>query len=231
MRMLRAVREWLTFDRLSPRDRRALRIGLMLAVPVLAWTLVVRPYRSSLSDLRAQVEAERGLLAREEALLVSADVLPVRAGEAAAHVERVERRLVSGANVALVEGMVIDHLESLAQASRVLLQEIRGMQPARSDAESEVVRPIRLAVTAESDLDGVTRLLHSIEESPMLLHVEELSVEPQLSRPESTGRGRNAQPAAPARPTGVMQVSMIVVAYAPPDIPDDAVVGETEMMP
>jgi hypothetical protein len=105
------------------------------------------------------------------------------------------------------------------------------MQPARSDAESEVVRPIRLAITAESDLDGVTRLLHSIEESPMLLHVEELSVEPQLSRPESTGRGRNAQPAAPARPTGVMQVSMIVVAYAPPDIPDDAVVGETEMMP
>jgi hypothetical protein len=162
--------------------------------------------------------------------MASADVLPVRAGEAAAHAERVERRLVSGANVALAEGRVIDHLEGLAQASRVLLQEIRGLQPDRRAAESEVVRPIRLAVQAESDLDGVVRLLHSIEESTVLLRIEELSVEPQMSRAESSGRGRNSEPPAAARPTGVMQVSMIVVAYAPPDVPEEAVPGEPEMM-
>lgn len=227
MSVIRRVRGLFRFDRLSPRDRRALRIGLLLAVPILAWTFLVRPYRASLADLKAQVEVERGLLAREEALLASADVLPARAGEAAAHVERAERRLVSGANVALVEGKVIDHLESLAQASRVLLLEIRGLQPDRRDAESEVVQPIRLAVQAESDLDGVTRLLHSIEESRLLLRVEELSVEPQLSRAES-GRGRNSEPSE-ARPTGVMQVSMIVVAYAPPDVPEDVTDVGTEV--
>lgn len=229
MSMLRRVSGVFTFDRLSARDRRALRTGLMLAVPVLAWLFVVRPYRASLADLKAQVEAERALLAREEALLESADVLPVRANEAAAHMERVERRLVSGANVALVEGKVIEHLESLAQASRVLLQEIRGLQPVRRDAESEVVHPIRLAVQAESDLNGVTRLLHSIEESPLLLRIEELSVEPQMTSPQS-GRGRNSEPPEAARPTGVMQVSMIVVAYAPPDVPEEVVPGEMEML-
>jgi hypothetical protein len=227
---LRRLRGAFTFARLSPRDRRALRLGLLLAVPVLAWLFVVRPYRSSLADLKAQVEAESALLAREEALLASADVLPLRADEAAAHAERVERRLVSGANVALVEGRVIGHLESIAQASRVLLQEIRGLQPDRRETESDVVRPIRLAIQAESDLDGTVRLLHSIEESTLLLRIEELSVEPLMTRPESSGRGRNSEPPAAARPTGVMQVSMIVVAYAPPDVPEEAVPGEPEMM-
>jgi len=219
MSAIQRFRRLVSPDRLSARDRRALRTGLILAIPILAWTFVVRPYREALADLTAQVEAERSLLAREEALLQSADVLPVRAGEAAAHAERVERRLVTGANVALVEGKVIAHLESLAQASRVLLQEIQGLQPVRSDAESEVVRPIRLAIEGESDLDGITRLLHSIEDSSMLLRIEELSVEPQTSRPESSGRGRNSEPQPEPRPTGVMQVSMIVVAFAPPDLP------------
>lgn len=230
MSAIQRLRGMASLNRLSARDRRALRIGLFLAIPILAWTFVVRPYRAALSDLTARVDAERSLLAREEALLQSADILPVRAGEAAAHAERVERRLVSGANVALVEGKVIDHLESLAQSSRVLLQEIRGLQPVRADAESEVVRPIRLAVQGESDLDGVTRLLHSIEESPMLLRIEELSIEPQTSRPETNGRGRNTGPAPEARPTGVMQISMIVVAFAPPDLPQGEPEGEVEML-
>lgn len=229
MSRLDRIRGLVSFDRLSSRDRRALRLGLWLVLPVLVWTFIVRPYRSSLADLKAQVDAERGLLAREEAILGSADRLPVRAGEAAALVERAERRLVSGANVALVEGRVIEHLEGLAQASRVLLQEIRGLQPVRRDTESEVVQPVRLAVQAESDLNGVTRLLHSIEESPLLLRIEELSVEPQLSRPES-GRGRQNQPPPDAEPTGVMQVSMIVVAYAPPDIPGDEDATGSELL-
>jgi hypothetical protein len=227
MSRLARLRGLVSVDRLSSRDRRALRLGLLLAVPVLAWVFVVRPYRSSLADLKAQVDAERGLLAREEAILASADRLPVRADEAAALVERAERRLVGGANVALVEGRVIDHLVDLSQASRVLLQEIRGLQPVRRDVGSDAVQPVRLAVQAESDLNGVTRLLHSIEESPLLLRIEELSVEPQLTRPES-GRGRQNQPSPEAEPTGVMQVSIIVVAYAPPDIPGDTVAIESE---
>jgi len=225
--LFRRLRGGFSGDRLSARDRRALRLGLVLAVPIAAWMFVIRPYRAALADLKARVEAERALLAREEALLVSADVLPARADDAAAHAERIERRLVSGANMALIEGAVTDHLESLAQKSRVLLQEIRSMQPDRRDAEFEVVKPVRLAVKAESDLDGITRLLLGIEESPLLFRIEELLIEPQMTRPQSTGRGRNSQPAGPARPTGVVQVSMIVVAYARPPAPDADVGAET----
>jgi len=231
MKPLERLRGMLAFDRLSARDRRALRLGLFVALPVVVWTFGVRPYRAALIDIRAQVESERALLAREEALVASADALPEARQAAEANVERVDRRLVDAPNIALVEATVIDHLETIAQKSRVLLREMRGLPPDRRTAESAVVQPIRLAVQGESDLDGVARLLLAIEESPLLLRIEELSIEPVMTRPESGGRGRSNDPPAEARPTGVVQMSLIVVAFAPPDVRGDTTSTNTEMSP
>lgn len=230
MNALRRLVGLVGLDRLSPRDRRALRIGLYIAVPVLLWAFVIRPYSSALAELRDQIEAERTLLAREEALLLSADALPAAIQNAAANAERVERRLVSAPNVALVEAEVIEHLEALASRNRVLLQELRGLQPDRRSGSPSVVRPVRLAVQGESDLDGITRFLIGMEESPLLLRIEELSIEPVLERPQSSSRDRSSQP-PPAQPTGAVQVAMIVVAYAPPGIPGDTSSAAQEMVP
>jgi len=225
------LRALLSFERLTPRDRRALRIGLILVLPVLLWTFVARPWRAALADTRDQLEVERALLAREQGLLQSADALPAAIRDAETVAERTRRRLVSAANVALIEAEVIDQLEDLAARSRVLLQELRGLQADRRTDPSSVIRPVKLAVQGESDLDGITRLLHGMEESQLLLRIEELSIEPVLERPQTSGRGRSNEPPAQARPTGAVQLTMIVVAYAPPDIPGDTSSAPQEMVP
>jgi hypothetical protein len=62
-------------------------------------------------------------------------------------------------------------------------------------------------VRGESDLEGVLTFLQRVENSPLLLRVAELSIEPQTA---GKGEDRN--------PTGVVQFTMIVEAYVPSDV-------------
>ncbi|MCI0432681.1 MAG: type II secretion system protein M [Gemmatimonadetes bacterium] len=224
------LRESLGLERLSGRDRRALRLGLVVAVPIVLWMAVVRPYRTALEDARARMDAERALLAREEALIASAASLPAGLERTEDEADRVDRRLVHASNVALVETRVTEVLEDLALDSRVLLEEMRGVQPDRQTADSAFVEPVLLAVQGESDLDGVTRFLHAIEENPLLLRVAELSIEPVTVRPQSGRQNRNEEPPAPQQ-TGVVRFALIVVAYAPPDLPERAAPAAMEQVP
>lgn len=219
-------------DRVSPRDRRALRLGLLIAVPVLLWTAVVRPWRAALEDTRDLIEAERGLLVREEALIASTSTLPAAVYSAQQQAEHADGRLVRAANIALVEAAVTDVLETLAAQSRVLLEEMRGMQPDRRSTGPAGVQPIRLTVQGESDLDGVTRFLHGIEENRLLLRIAELSIDPVAADAQTGtgGPGRSNQPPPPQQP-GVVRFAMIVVAYAPPDLPGGAAPEPTEQVP
>lgn len=58
--------------RLGSRDRRAIRIGLLLAVPLILAIFVIRPLYSERSDLQAALDRERALLGREMAVLAAA---------------------------------------------------------------------------------------------------------------------------------------------------------------
>jgi hypothetical protein len=207
------IREFL--DRLSDRDRRALLMGAVVTIPVLLWVGAVRPYRSTLSEVRERITAERSLLAREQALIASAIDMPDQLRAAAAGAERALRRLVDAPNAAAAEAEVTDYLESSASKSRVLLEEIRGVAPGRHESNPEGLQPIRLAVSGESDLNGVANLLRRIEEGTMLLRVSELSIEPTVERSTAADSRRN-NTAARSTPTGYVSFTMIVEAWTPP---------------
>ena len=61
---------------LSPRDRRALQLGALLALPALLYAGAVKPYVASVAAARAEIETQRGLLTRERALIDAAPRLP-----------------------------------------------------------------------------------------------------------------------------------------------------------
>jgi hypothetical protein len=212
-------------DRLSHRDRRALLLGLAVLLPALLWMFALRPYREALAEARTSLDSERALLLREEALVASAPTLPAALEAAAAEAKRAELRLVRAANAPLGEAEVTGYLEGVAGLSRVLLQEMRGVEPERGAVAPEGVRVVRLALRGESDLEGVLTFLHRVEESPLLLRVIELSVEPVVQRARPAPRRRGEEEAEPSQPQqiteGLMQFALIVEAYAPAE-PDEA---------
>ncbi|HEX2165910.1 MAG TPA: type II secretion system protein GspM [Longimicrobiales bacterium] len=190
---------------LAPRDRRAVLIGLAVLAPALLWIGVVRPYREALSDLDARVASERALLEREEALLAAAPELPSRATAARERAAGATQRLVSAANVPLAEAEVTAFLQDVALLSRVLLQEVSSVEAPRGDEEHELgsIRPLRLALRGESDLEGVLTFLHRLETGPLLLRIAELSIEPTPQRDDN------------ARMDGAVQVNLVLHAFVP----------------
>jgi len=220
---------WL--DRLTERDRSALMIGALLVGPALAWVAGVRPYRAALSETKDLVAAERGLLVRERALIESAPTLLHQLDKARTKAERAERRLVTAANPALAEAELTDYLEATAASSRVLLEEIRSVQPERGQEPPAGLEPLRLAVRGESDLEGVLTFLEAVETSPLLLRIEGLSVEPVMERPERRGDDDDAPP-PPARPTGVVDFTIVLQAFTGPgEDTEPATAGTREERP
>lgn len=203
----------LGLHRLSRRDRRAIRLGLLVLAPALLWVGVVRPYRQAWTDTQDRLEAERALLVREQALIRDAAELPVEAREAGMKADRARRRMVEAASATLAEDELTNELEALAVDSRVLLEEMRSIEPTASELP-ESIQSIRLAIRGQSDLNGVSTFLRRMEEHWLLIRVEELSIQPEYRQPERNQRGRNDEPAGPAQPTGVMEFALIVEAYA-----------------
>lgn len=206
MATLARVRDVLLLRTISGRDRRAVIIGLAVLLPALLWIVAVRPYRTAMADLNQRVDTERALLEREEALIAAAPDLPILAGQAREHSARATERLVSAANLPLAEAEVTAFLQDVALLSRVLLQEVRSVDAPRGEEESTgTIRPIRLAVRGESDMEGVLTFLQRIESSPLLLRVAELSIEPSVQRGEE------------ARPDGAVLIDLVVHAFVPAD--------------
>jgi hypothetical protein len=215
-----SLRSALGLDRLSARDRRAVRLGLMVLVPAVLWVAIVRPYRTSLAELHDRIAAERALLAREEALVADREALPPALAAAEDETMRTELRLVRAQNAPLAEAELTTFLQDVAGLSRVLLQELRGVEPepAAASSESNGLVPIRLAVRGESDLEGVMTFLHRVETSPLLLRVVELSIEPVLEQPRRARRRSDDDPPPEPLQTGVVAFAIVLQAYAPTDL-------------
>jgi hypothetical protein len=213
-----ALLDLVLLRRLAPGDRRAVLLGLAVLVPALLFVVVVRPYHAALIELREQAAQERSLLQREVALLADGAALPRRAEAVERRAQRATGRLVRAANVPLAEAEVTGFLESVAGLSNVLLQELRGIETRRGEAATPGdLRPIRLSLRGESDLEGVLTFLHRVETSPLFMRVVELSLEPQYEGSARTGDRRT---------TGVLTFALIVDAYAPSDIESPTSSGE-----
>lgn len=205
-------RGFLLLKSLSPRDRRAIYLGLGILLPALFYVLGVKPYRSALEDVRNRVAVQRGLLERELALLTSAGTLAGELQVARDEAEVHEDRLVQAPSGVLAESEITDFLESSAVRSRVLLEQIRGGELGRGENPPPGLSVVRLHLAGESDLEGVLTFLDEIEKSRLLIRVRGFALEPEVSRPETSG----AESDGTSRPvpTGVVGFQLIVDGFA-----------------
>jgi hypothetical protein len=213
---MRSIR-WpvLSLNALSSRDRRALRVGMMFVLPALAYVGAVKPYRAALLEARNSVAAERQLLDRELALIAAQKQLPATLADKRRNMRHAEGMLVKAANLTSAETHVTELLEQIASLSRVLLQEVRAAPvTSREQKAPEGMQPLRLAVRGESDLEGVVTYLQRIEQSPLMLRIQELSIERAPPPRTQPARGRGARP-GPQPQLNVMLFTVVVEAYAP----------------
>lgn len=161
--------------RLKPRDRRALLVGLVVVAPVATFRVAISPWLSHVSELRRTLAAERGLLARERAMIVETQQLPERVRALDASLDSVRRWLLPGASAMDASGALSRYVTSLGKENGILVQQAETRP---GGAVSGTLQSTSLSVRALGDLEGVVRLLHDLENGPRLLHVDALSIHP-----------------------------------------------------
>jgi hypothetical protein len=161
------VTRWL--QRLSARDRRALRLGAWIVLPALLVALVLRPAVSRLDETRDTLAAERLLLAREHAALADARA----ADEGSTTQWPAADRLFSGRDDVIATAALASYVGGLAEAQDVWVQSASTLEAER---DASGVRQLRVSLRAEADVAGVVRLLDALERGRYLVRVADLEL-------------------------------------------------------
>ncbi len=217
------------FAALSPRDRRAIVLGLMVLAPVLLWAGIVRPYLGSLDDLRSRLEVEQALLEREQRIVRNAPELSAGIESVREELERLQTRLVTADNPALAEAELSAHLEHLARSNRVLLQEVRSTTGSTPETDVDGTVPIYLSVSGESDFEGVLDFFTGIEQDRVLMKIGDVSLGPAPSAGESGNENRRGNQGGnqSGNQVDVVRFTAVVVAF----MAEPVSAGGVEQMP
>jgi hypothetical protein len=169
----------MTRPALSPRDRRALRAGLLLLAPALAYALLVRPYLGALGAARERLADERALLVRERALVREASSFPDRRRRAATALGATWTRIVRGGDTVSVAAALAGYVSMAAEGAGLLVEQVesRGADSARSarlGAGGLVASSVELR--ARGDLERVLRFLAALESGETYVRIDGLRV-------------------------------------------------------
>jgi len=158
---------------LSRRDRRALWVGALLVVPVLAWRVVIAPLSASMTDAQNQAAATVQLLARELTLLRDGPDLPRQLALA-------QRRLDEAATQLFIARDTLDASAALATwlrgtARSAHLDDVR-IESAPTAVASGVLVAAAADITARGSTAALTRWLAAVEQGDRLVALERVEI-------------------------------------------------------
>jgi hypothetical protein len=173
---------------LSPRDRRAVRLGAWILLPALLAGLVIRPWAAALIEGRAVNERQRTLLAHELRLLVDTSRDRRELAIARRALDESAPRLFSGAEAVTASAELARYLAQLASRSALRVEQTETVledtvrTAARSvDSPSNVDtdtsgQPLRVVVRAHGNARAIVAFLYALEQGPKLVRVERLAI-------------------------------------------------------
>lgn len=159
---------------LSPRDRRALKLGASVLAPALLFALVVRPCAARLASVREELRAQRALLAQERELVASLAANGWRRDELELARHAAADLFLPSSDPLLAQGELATRIGQLAREANVLVQQVTSEGP---EALPGGITAVDLGLHAEGDFEGVLELLRKFEGSRTLFHVRRLSIE------------------------------------------------------
>lgn len=198
--------------RITPRDRKAIRLGAAILVPGLLWAFALAPYLQALQSQQARLADERGLLARELELLGQARGFRGAFDRGARTLLAVAPRLTGGDDDAAAGAAVAGYVRRLAQMGGANVTRV-DPGPARDAGGGLAALPV--AVTGEADLEGLMTLLQMLETGPKLVRVDQLKIEAQ-DGPAVGGASYSPTPffVAPGGGSEVIRFTFTATGYA-----------------
>lgn len=178
-----------SFQSLGPRDRRALRIGAWTVVPLLAITMVIRPWTASFIARREALDRARGVLMREQRALDGAS--RDRQRLAALHIALDEsfNQLFAATDAATASAELARYVGSRAIATGVTLERTetetalddslstgRAEHGARTAVADSTQPVLRVAIRGRGDTRAIIALLRAVETGPRLIRVERIGI-------------------------------------------------------
>jgi Type II secretion system (T2SS), protein M len=161
------------WKQMRPRDRRALTFGGAILLAAFAFSVGIQPYRRSHAALTERVSEQRALLARELSVLETADELPAAVRDATHDLDGQRLRLLPGR----------DPLAATAALVGLVGEEARRQGVALEAIESRAAEPVddglvgvRIEVRGRTDLEGLLRWLGRLDNGPVLLRIEGMTV-------------------------------------------------------
>jgi hypothetical protein len=162
-----------SWSTMSAKDRRAVILGAIIVLPALLFIYGVRPYRTAMAETRDELETARLALSREKAAVVAKPTAPGGQALTDSALVLVGPRLFEGRDDAIASAQLAAYLGTVARRSRVLMEDA-NTRPSTTSAEG--IRTLRVEVRAESDIQGITTFLHSLESGQKLVRVDRLEI-------------------------------------------------------
>ncbi|MBI3567539.1 MAG: type II secretion system protein M [Gemmatimonadetes bacterium] len=159
--------------RMSTRDRRALWLGALVVVPVLAWRAVVAPVAAGVQRAHDDAATQRGLLAREKALLRDAPLLPARAKHVAERAAVMAPRLFNDADTVAASAALSAFVRDAARSA--------GLRVTQTDAAPVEIRgagvvALGVDTRVEGTFGAIVSWLDQLESGERVLTVERFEV-------------------------------------------------------
>lgn len=160
--------------RVGARDARALLLGAIITVPVLAHQVAVKPYLAAFRETREIVAQERALLERELTLLwyMPRTVEDIRTAGAAA--DATHHRLFAGNDAIEATSALSAYAGGVVRSANLAVQQVDS----RDATEIATgLREVAIDIRAEGTLEEVLHALRGLEAGPRLVRVTRVSVE------------------------------------------------------
>jgi hypothetical protein len=165
--------------RLSARDRRALRLGVMLAAPALVYVLAAKPYYASVQAAKASLATQRDLLDRERALVAGAPLLPKQTTIVRAAAAQARERLYTDADPITATAALGRDITQAFEDAGIALQHTEAREPVK---RPEGLRELTIDLRAEGDFEGILYMLSLLEGDDRLLRVSRVGIERRVGQ-------------------------------------------------
>lgn len=185
---------------LSPRDRRALKMGGAVAALALVFVFGIKPYVRALTETRDELSMQRNLLTRERVVLNASNRLPAALQQSRSALAERSTPLFDGLDELSATSDLSDLISKSALENRVLVQQL---DTRRAEPLEEGMVALAVDVRAEGDFEGVLRFLNSLDRGDKLIRVSALTLT-RIDRPVPAG----------APDTEVISVSGTMTGYA-----------------
>lgn len=171
---------------LSPRDARAIRAGLRVAVPILLYATAARPYAAATRRVVDALRDQNALLQREEGVVSSAPSVRANARDADALSRRTAARLYAAADTALAIAAFGRDVTDAFRAAGLVIQHVELRDSVRSRAG---LQELGIELRAQGDFGQVLHALARLEANPRLMRVARLTIERAQASGESLSVG------------------------------------------